>query len=101
MARPDVSEASDEIPEEAEVTVVAGEQDSTELSLLSSGAVGTCSGLLDACFSGAWSWTTIGMAALAMTLDAKMAVANEFWVTNSILLCFLFLKKSLICLEGK
>ena len=79
MARPDVSEASDEIPEEAEVTVVAGEQDSTELSLLSSGAVGTCSGLLDACFSGAWSWTTIGMAALAMTLDAKMAVTNQVW----------------------
>ena len=78
VARPDVSEASDEIPEEADVTVVAGEQDSTELSLLSSGAVGTCSGLLDACFSGAWSWTTIGMAALAMTLDAKMAVVNEF-----------------------
>ena len=78
VARPDVSEASDEIPDEAEVTVVAGEQDSTELSLLSSGAVGTCSGLLDACFSGAWSWTTIGMAALAMTLDAKMAVVNEF-----------------------
>ena len=41
VARPDVSEASEEIPEEAEVTVVAGEQDSTELSLLSSGTVGT------------------------------------------------------------